>query len=489
MASENTLGDAYVNIMGNLNPLASAFAQGQTMAQAFTTNLGSTLTRGIMMFAGPFIAGLSIENVMKEWMGKEVVINKLSTALQAAGESAALFMPKLEAFAEKMQESTLYSHEAVIETMAHARAMGISASQLEDTTKAAIGLAAKIGVGLPTAMQLLIRASHGSTQRLKMYGIEIDQTASRQEKFAQLLKIGADAMPLAAGQVQTLTGQLTVLKNAWGDMLAEVGRGLAEPLSSASNQVKESISEWTQDFKQLREEGIFAGITGAVMNILTVVYTVFKSMFQGLYAVLQVAVIIPLQWMLDRIMNAMMFAKDVFDKVIGRTPDRSWNDIMESDRKQQAGTKGIVEREKEGFQGTASMFGNTLSQFEKSYNANTEGFGGNKGKEKLGPKSDVQKAVEGKTGEVFSFSEAWNRMQKAAEKGDEKDLAERTANATETIARNTTPSNNTPQGPQSMPPPLSQTPGGEVYAPGVVESYQSHLKEQSAFFSKQLRRT
>ena len=237
-----TLGDAVVNTMRNLTPLQEAFAQGESLATGFAVKMGSTITRTAAAVVTPILAGLSLKGVMGEWMGKEVAINNLSTALKASGENVELLLPRYIAFSDKMQSITTYTNDAILSSMAHAKSLGIEGKQLEEVSTAAIGLAAKIGVGMETAMQLLIRASHGSTQRLKLYGITLDENATKQEKFKQLLQIGTEAMPLAEGKTKTLSGQLTVLKNIWGDAQATIGRGLAEPLGASMDAAKAKVT-------------------------------------------------------------------------------------------------------------------------------------------------------------------------------------------------------------------------------------------------------
>ncbi|HUU92780.1 MAG TPA: hypothetical protein VM238_16435, partial [Phycisphaerae bacterium] len=61
------------------------------------------------------------------------------------------------------------------------------------------------------------------TQTLARYGIVLDTTATAQEQFNELLKIGAANFALAEAEAQTTAGRLTQLKNALGDLGESLG--------------------------------------------------------------------------------------------------------------------------------------------------------------------------------------------------------------------------------------------------------------------------
>lgn len=478
MAYEMTLGDAYVNIIGNINPLQEAFQKSRILAQAFVGTLGNTLARGIAIAAAPIIAGLSINNVMKEWMGKEVVINDLALALRSAGASVDLYLPSFQAFADELQKTTIYSSEAIMSTMAHAQVMGIATKQLEATAKAAAGLSAKLGIGLSGAMQLLIRASHGSTQRLKMYGIELDKNASRQEKFVQLLKIGTDALPLAAGKVDTLSGRLTVMKNEFSDLQATIGRGLAEPLAANMDAMQKQVTAWGQMMEQMRVQGTFAGISAAASSVLSTLYTGLATIARVFWS-LTTVILSPLENIIRGLVASFMLLTGAMEKAMGLRPNQSWDQLLKSASDIASGQTIKISNPIPGIMQDWRNQADFLDKVEI-------GFGNQGGRTTVGKKSPVQAAVEDKAGEVFSFADAWSRLQKAAAKDADSDNLKSIAASTATIAINTKP-NGSSEPPVVGPPPLEQTPGGETYLPGATSSIESTtrmVKSLRASFAK-----
>jgi hypothetical protein len=110
--------------------------------------------------------------------------------------------------------------------MAYATNLGVTRDRLKEATKAAIGLAAKYKLDLQTAFMLIGRASKGQTQMLTRYGIVLGDTLTEQEKFNEILRLGAEAFGLATAEANTLQGSAEQLKNAWGDLKEAIGEGL-----------------------------------------------------------------------------------------------------------------------------------------------------------------------------------------------------------------------------------------------------------------------
>ena len=133
----------------------------------------------------------------------------------------------MEAFAASMQKVTVLGDEAVLELASLGASLGkLSGQALKDATKAAIGLSAALGIDAISAMRLVSRAAIGDTATLARYGIKLSETLSPQEKFNELLRIGAQSFSLAEGQAKTFSGQVAQLGNAWGDVKEKIGEAL-----------------------------------------------------------------------------------------------------------------------------------------------------------------------------------------------------------------------------------------------------------------------
>lgn len=454
-----TLGTAVVDILGNLAPLTSAFSAGKGMASGFVNELGSTLMNGVKMFIVPFMTALSLDQAMKSWMGKEEVIMRLSSALKAAGDNVDYFEPRLIAVSNAIQKVTTHSNESILSVMAHAKAVGMEATQLEVAAKAAVGLSAAYGMSLQGAMQMIIRASQGHTMRLKMYGIQIDENATKEEKYRQLLELGTKSMKLAEEQAGTLTGRMKQLGNVISDMAAVVGQGLSEPLKESSEQAEKAINLWTEKMEELRQSGVFAGIAAAFLNICNVIYTIVKVLIQwigGVFSFIYQTV----STVVDGIVALVMLVYGAVRKLMGLEPSKSWKDIID-DAKRYAG-ESLNDRLANSAFGTAGeRIEQSFKDAQEVFARNTMGFADTRGKTPHAGGA-MKQSVEGKAGEMFGFAEAWSRLQKESLKAEDSENLKKIASATSAIASNTAskgsvlPANT---------PPLSSV-QAQKYAPG-----------------------
>ena len=133
-----------------------------------------------------------------------------------------------------MQSKTIFGDEVVLGAMAFGKQMGISADQIEEAGRAAVGLAAKYNIDLSTAMGLIAKANLGNTTALKRYGVILDESMSKEEKFAALLKIGGDSFGLAEAKTKTYAGSLAQLKNSFGEVQESIGKTVIDGLGLVS---------------------------------------------------------------------------------------------------------------------------------------------------------------------------------------------------------------------------------------------------------------
>ena len=185
-------------------------------------------------------------------MRQEDAIFGLVAALKVAGEYTPQVTRRLLDFASAMQKVTIFGDEATLEQMAYASALGVSADKMEESMKAAMGLAV-ITKSLETATMLVARAAGGQTQMLTRYGIMLDESLSPQEKFNALLKKGAELFELATAKAETTSGALKQMWNAIGDVSEVIGAALLPSIKAAGTSIKnwavsnqEQIGRWAK---------------------------------------------------------------------------------------------------------------------------------------------------------------------------------------------------------------------------------------------------
>jgi hypothetical protein len=193
---------------------------------------------------------------------QEMAEKKVAAGLRVIGKHSVGAVKDLKQFASEIQALTLHGDEAVLELMAMGATMGkLSGRDLKRATRAAIGLSEAYGIELVGAMRLVARASVGDTATLKRYGITLDATLTPQQKFNELLKIGAANFALAEKAAETMTGRIQQAKNAWGDYLESLGKaGLRvglDILTPTINIEKHFAQQQrqTKEIQRLRERG------------------------------------------------------------------------------------------------------------------------------------------------------------------------------------------------------------------------------------------
>lgn len=262
------LGDAYVNIMGETNQLAASFARARMMTAGLVTGLGKTIVGGIG--AAFLAAGGTVAYSMKSFMGAEVVSNKLAGAIALAGGSVSALLPKYEALADKMARVTKYDDEAVKSAMASALARGLSTEKMEEAIPAAVGLAARMGMDLSTAMNMVTRAGMGNTMMLQRYFPQLKNATTQTEKWAMIMKLGAAGMGISRNEINTLSGAFGQMRKAIGEVFESLGTGLF-----GGGQLKKFLQDavdWVWKLKdsldKLVKSGQFQAWIGTAMNVL-----------------------------------------------------------------------------------------------------------------------------------------------------------------------------------------------------------------------------
>lgn len=226
-----TLSDAqYVNTLDNLEKKSeSVFKKiGDAVTNYLTTNT-------IVAFAQDSVAAFRTQ---------ESAVESVRATLRNLGKETDLATARMGEFASEMQKITVYGDEGTLAAMAQGMRLGIDPAEIENVTKAAMGLAAKIGTDLPTAMMLLARASKGQTQMLSRYGIALDETKSKEEQYQDILKAGVDSFPLVTAAADTATGKMTQFANALGDTKEVFGEQWQKALTDVVTPLTGLLTEF-----------------------------------------------------------------------------------------------------------------------------------------------------------------------------------------------------------------------------------------------------
>ncbi len=251
------LGDAYVDIMGNTNKLASDLARAQGMVGGF---MKSVLTGAAI--ASPFLlAGGVILKSLKSWMGEETTMARMGNMFDAVGLKTTTLAPKIEALAKVLMRTTALTDESVRAMATQAAQMGVGEKNIESFIKASVGLGALAGRDPESMMRVLVRASQGYTRQLSLLLPQIDKTASKQEQFNQAMRLSGQGMSVALKEVNTLSGAFKQLRNWVGEIFDTLGKGLFEKsgLNKEIKKVSASVIAIVSSLEKGFATGAFKG--------------------------------------------------------------------------------------------------------------------------------------------------------------------------------------------------------------------------------------
>ena len=227
------LGEAYLELSANGSKLKQGIDQAKQATKQGVDGMTGDMKRlqtGIASAASKFLTITAAIGAFKfvsdAASDAEQAEADFTAALNRTGDATEANLSKFKALTADMQKRTIYEDDAILAQMALAKNIGVSTGQLEASTKAAIGLAARYKIDLGTAFNLVARASMGNTKMLKLHGIVLDETGTKAEKFAQLLKIGADSFIFAEAAAKTTAGRMEQMRNAIGDAAEKLGFAL-----------------------------------------------------------------------------------------------------------------------------------------------------------------------------------------------------------------------------------------------------------------------
>lgn len=189
--------------------LAGTFkAIGAAVAAGFAFN---KITQGI---------GAVVEAASKQ----EDAVNSLNQAMRSAGDFSAAASQDLQTFASDLQSITTIGDEATIEMLALAKTFGVTNDQAKDLVKGAAELSAATGMSLDSAVRNLGKSLSGLAGELgESLPAMRDLTQEQLKAGAAIELVNKRFAGSAAAKLNTYSGSVTSLSNAWGDLQEEIG--------------------------------------------------------------------------------------------------------------------------------------------------------------------------------------------------------------------------------------------------------------------------
>lgn len=187
-------------------------------------NVGDNISKASTPFlvaGGAITAALS--GTVKAAANNEEAIARLNAALKATGQYSPELQSRMLALSTQMQNLTGVSDEAYIQMQAFGLQLGLSADQITKLIPKVADLSASTGVDLESAMRAAAMAVNGNVGMLQRYGIHVEKAEDGTVSFDNVLDAFAGYAGAAEAKGNTLNGQLSIVKETFGDLAESVG--------------------------------------------------------------------------------------------------------------------------------------------------------------------------------------------------------------------------------------------------------------------------
>jgi hypothetical protein len=257
---------------------SSAF--GKLSTEIATTFTGMVSAEAVVNAASTAFHTLTgfVEESVTAFAKQEDASNKLVASLRQHGLATPEVISQYNALATTFQNTTKYADEDIQAMESLLTLVGnVMPSQMQAALKASTDLASGLGIDLEKATMLVAKAAAGHTETLGRYGITVDAAAVQTRGLSAVLDVINDKFGgQAAAQIETYSGRLAQMANAWDNVKEALGKVIVEdPLvvaalnnltqaaknsDAATADASKSIADLAADF------GIIDRVTADAVN-------------------------------------------------------------------------------------------------------------------------------------------------------------------------------------------------------------------------------
>jgi len=305
------------------------------MQQAFATMtgfLGSQAVLGAFNLAKDAIGalGAQIVDAGKEAAAEEQAFTRMATSLRLSGNYSKEAADGLVDFSNEMEglagvgADVIANNLSLLSSLTRLNSEGLKAAQ-----KSAIDLSAALGIDLDTATSMIAKGINGNDMAFKKLGITMNLTGDSAKNLTTITSTLNDRFGgSAASKMQTFSGALFVVKDAFGDMFKEVAKSVTQNqvVIAIMNKVAEIFSRVSEYMKNnagtIRDK--LGGALIYIIDVLQGVVTGAKYFFQILNAGFQL-LLLPIKSVIDGFQALKAAATGNFDVVKAELAEMAGN--------------------------------------------------------------------------------------------------------------------------------------------------------------------
>lgn len=283
---------------------------------------GNLITKGFDTLTGAVTDLIDVaKDSIRAAAEQEVAVNNLNSALSRAGVLTKETSKDLQDYASQLQNTSIFGDDAALNTLALLTSLTkLDKDGLKQATQATLDLASALNIDLNTASLLVSKAANGNVSAFSRYGIQIEQSASASQTFANTLTALSNQFGGAAqAKLNTYSGAVTALSNSYGDLFEPIGDVIVKNTDYIAliNTAKDSINQLTGEiadnngaYRDLASDGLFAAITATQIFLdgldgITVVTKVVINSFEILGASINLTLIEPLKIAYDATLSLL----------------------------------------------------------------------------------------------------------------------------------------------------------------------------------------
>lgn len=252
--------------MGGTERNVSIIIKAKNEADKALASLGKNLTSLPVMAAAAGAAlaaiGYAITKATMAAAEQEKADVRLATALASIGQNTDAVRMHLGKFISTLQDVTTVGDETISGVVSTFAQLGqLSGDALEQATKAALDYAAATGQDVESAATQMVNVLVKGSGRLQGIATDFDASASKGDRFAQVISQINDKMGGAAAITgKTFSGALQRIANDYDDLMQETGRavveneafrGVLEGLSAILKEATGFVGEHSEAFQTL----------------------------------------------------------------------------------------------------------------------------------------------------------------------------------------------------------------------------------------------
>lgn len=261
-------------------------------AKATFADISKTVGTAMTVAGGTITASLGL--AIKAAAESESAWAKIGQQIKLSGLDIESTTKELQKFAGQIQSTTGYSDEYVGAIAGRLLPNVKDVGEAMKLTKMALDMEAAGLMDATAATKLLALAKEGDIDMLKRYVPELKvmdsetlKAMTTTERYELAMKaLGSQVGGVAEVAGSTATGQLTILKETFGDLQEEIGNVLIPILTDLTKKALEVVNrviDWTKKNPELTANIVkFAAALGAVMAVLGPILVILPGLVTAL---------------------------------------------------------------------------------------------------------------------------------------------------------------------------------------------------------------